>query len=138
MPNDPKLSDCGGWRAGCMVGGKAAAEAASVTAGAVRCSEWLDAVRYGPRKVIMACVDLAARRVFQIGGAKLSTDCLKVCLQSSSKCRNDVKQPTSKLGMKKKSFGDGVVILRDRLTGRGMRRSWSKKDDMTALDAAVA
>ena len=35
-PNDPKLSDGGGWRAGCMVGGKAAAEAASVTAGAVR------------------------------------------------------------------------------------------------------
>ena len=40
-PNDPKLSDGGGWRAGCMVGGKAAAEAASVTAGAVRCSAWL-------------------------------------------------------------------------------------------------
>ena len=40
-PNDPKLSDGGGWRAGCMVGGKAAVEAASVTAGAVRCSAWL-------------------------------------------------------------------------------------------------
>ena len=40
-PNDPKLSDGGGWRAGCMVGGKVAAEAASVTAGAVRCSAWL-------------------------------------------------------------------------------------------------
>ena len=40
-PNDPKLSDGGGWRAGCTVGGKAAAEAASVTAGAVRCSAWL-------------------------------------------------------------------------------------------------
>ena len=39
--NDLKLSDCGGWRAGCMVGGKAAAEAASVTAGAVRCSALL-------------------------------------------------------------------------------------------------
>jgi hypothetical protein len=39
--NDPKLSDGGGWRAGCTVGGKAAAEAASVTAGAVRCSAWL-------------------------------------------------------------------------------------------------
>ncbi|HTF43196.1 MAG TPA: hypothetical protein VK641_04830, partial [Terriglobales bacterium] len=34
----PKLSDGGGWRDGCMVGGKAAVEAASVTAGAVRCS----------------------------------------------------------------------------------------------------
>lgn len=43
VPNDPKLSDCGGWRAGCTVGGKAAAEAASVTAGAVRCSAWLGA-----------------------------------------------------------------------------------------------
>ena len=40
-PNDPKLSDGGGWRAGCTVGGKVAAEAASVTAGAVRCSAWL-------------------------------------------------------------------------------------------------
>jgi hypothetical protein len=39
--NDPKLSDGGGWRAGCTAGGKAAAEAASVTAGAVRCSAWL-------------------------------------------------------------------------------------------------
>ena len=40
-PNDPKLSDGGGWRAGCMAGGKAVVEAASVTAGAVRCSAWL-------------------------------------------------------------------------------------------------
>ncbi len=48
MPNDPKLSDCGGRRAGC---GKAAGAgwakaagwcvAASVTPGAVRCSAWL-------------------------------------------------------------------------------------------------
>ena len=44
-PNDLKLSDGGGWRAGCTVGGKAAAEAASVTAGAVRCSAWLGDVR---------------------------------------------------------------------------------------------
>jgi len=37
-PNDPKLSDGGGWRDGCAGedGG-----AASVTAGAVRCSAWL-------------------------------------------------------------------------------------------------
>ena len=40
-PNDPKLSDGGGWRDGCTVGGKAVVEAASVTAGAVRCSAWL-------------------------------------------------------------------------------------------------
>ena len=40
-PNDPKLSDGGGWRAGCTAGGKAVAEAASVTAGAVRYSAWL-------------------------------------------------------------------------------------------------
>ena len=40
-PNDPKLSDGGGWRGPCMVGGKAAAEARAVTAGAVRCSAWL-------------------------------------------------------------------------------------------------
>ena len=46
-PNDPKLSDGGGWRAGCMAGGKAAAEAASVTAGAVRCSAWLGDIRFG-------------------------------------------------------------------------------------------
>ena len=40
-PNDPKLSDGGGWRGPCMAGGKAAAEARAVTAGAVRCSAWL-------------------------------------------------------------------------------------------------
>ena len=40
-PNDPKLSDCGGWRAGCMVAERRRQEAASVTAGAVRCSAWL-------------------------------------------------------------------------------------------------
>ena len=36
--NDPKLSDGGGWRAGCAGEGGGAA---SVTAGAVRCSAWL-------------------------------------------------------------------------------------------------
>jgi hypothetical protein len=40
-PNDPKLSDGGGWRDGCAGEGGGAA---SVTAGAVRCSAWL-----GPR-----------------------------------------------------------------------------------------
>ena len=44
-PNDPKLSDCGGRRAGCgeVAGGERseAAGAASVTPGAVRCSAWL-------------------------------------------------------------------------------------------------
>ena len=40
-PNDPKLSDGGGWRAGCTVGGKAAAEAAAVTCTPVGCSAWL-------------------------------------------------------------------------------------------------
>ena len=53
-PNDPKLSDCGGWRAGCMVGGKAAAEAASVTAGAVRCSAWLGVAAVGKDRGILA------------------------------------------------------------------------------------
>ena len=37
-PNDPKLSDGGGWRDGCAGEGGGAA---SVTAGAVRCSAWL-------------------------------------------------------------------------------------------------
>ena len=45
-PNDPKLSDGGGWRAGCMAGGKAAAEAASVTCAPVGCSAWLGVVRF--------------------------------------------------------------------------------------------
>jgi len=36
LPNAPKLSDGGGWRAGCT-----ATEAASVTAATVRCSAWL-------------------------------------------------------------------------------------------------
>ena len=40
-PNDPKLSDGRGWRDRCVVGGKAAAEAAGVTAAPVRCSAWL-------------------------------------------------------------------------------------------------
>ena len=35
-PNDPKLSDGGGWRGPCMAGGKAAAETRAVTAVAVR------------------------------------------------------------------------------------------------------
>ena len=40
-PNDPKLSDGGGWRDGCAVGERRRQEAASVTAGAVRGSAWL-------------------------------------------------------------------------------------------------
>ena len=40
-PNDPKLSDRRGWRDRCVVGGKAAVEAAGVTAAPVRCSAWL-------------------------------------------------------------------------------------------------
>ena len=36
-----ELSDGGGWRGPCMAGGKAAAEARAVTAGAVRCSALL-------------------------------------------------------------------------------------------------
>jgi len=37
--NDPKLSDGGGWRDGCAGEGGGSA---SVTAGAVRCSAWLN------------------------------------------------------------------------------------------------
>ena len=40
-PNDPKLSDGGGWRGGCAVGERRRQEAAAVTAVAVRCSAWL-------------------------------------------------------------------------------------------------
>ena len=40
-PNDPKLSDRRGWRDRCVAGGKAAVEAAGVTAAPVRCSAWL-------------------------------------------------------------------------------------------------
>ena len=40
-PNDLKLSDRRGWRDRCAAGGKAAAEAAGVTAAPVRCSAWL-------------------------------------------------------------------------------------------------
>ena len=36
VPNDPKLSDRGGRRGTCMVGGKAAVEAGIVTHGTVR------------------------------------------------------------------------------------------------------
>ncbi|MEO6754368.1 MAG: hypothetical protein ABIP85_21545, partial [Chthoniobacteraceae bacterium] len=39
--NDPKLSDRGGRRGTCVVGGKAAVEAGAVTHGAVRCSAWM-------------------------------------------------------------------------------------------------
>ena len=51
-PNAPKLSHGGGWRAGCTVGGKAAAEAASVTAGAVRWSAWLGVAVEGDEVLI--------------------------------------------------------------------------------------
>ena len=50
-PNDPKLSDGGGWRGPCMVGGKAAVEARAVTAVAVRCSAWLGVFRLSMIKV---------------------------------------------------------------------------------------
>ena len=40
-PNDLKLSDRRGWRDRCVADGKAAAEAAGVTAAPVRCSAWL-------------------------------------------------------------------------------------------------
>ena len=46
-PNDPKLRDSGVRRGSCVVGGKAAAEAATVTHGAVLCSAWLGDVRIG-------------------------------------------------------------------------------------------
>ena len=41
-PNDLKLSYGGGWRGSCAVGERRRQEAAAVTAGAVRCSAWLD------------------------------------------------------------------------------------------------
>jgi len=43
-----------------MVGGKAAAEAASVTAGAVRCSAWLGVAAI--REVLISCVLVLERR----------------------------------------------------------------------------
>ena len=49
-PNDPKLSDGGGWRAGCTVEERRRQEAASVTAGAVRCSAWLGVAFVGIRR----------------------------------------------------------------------------------------
>ena len=61
-PNDPKLSDGGGWRGPCMAGGKAAAEARAVTAGAVRCSAWLGAlVAWMTASVVMAYGEPTAR-----------------------------------------------------------------------------
>ena len=46
-PNDPKLSDCGARRAGCVVGERRRPEAASVTRGAVRCSAWFGVAGVG-------------------------------------------------------------------------------------------
>jgi hypothetical protein len=51
-PNDPKLSDRGARRGGCTVGGKAVAEAAAVTCGAVRCSAWLAVAVVGMKSLI--------------------------------------------------------------------------------------
>jgi len=48
-PNDPKLSDGGGWRDGCAGEGGGAA---SVTAGAVRCSAWLGVAGFESRAFI--------------------------------------------------------------------------------------
>ena len=50
-PNDPKLSDRRGWRDRCVAGGKAAAEAAGVTAAPGRCSAWL-----GVRSFRILCI----------------------------------------------------------------------------------
>ena len=50
-PNDPKLSDGGGWRDGCAGEGGGAA---SVTAGAVRCSAWLAVAGLGCWSFIVA------------------------------------------------------------------------------------
>ncbi len=64
-PNDPKLSDDGGWRAGCAVGERRRLEAASVTAGAVRCSAWLGVsflLGVGECKLIGECDYLVGRR----------------------------------------------------------------------------
>ncbi len=44
-PNDPKLSDGGGWRDGCTVGERRRLEAGAVTHGAVRCSAWFGDIR---------------------------------------------------------------------------------------------
>jgi len=61
-PNDPKLSDGGGWRDGCTGAGGGAA---SVTAGAVRCSAWLGALRdplvIGFKKGLDVRVDLRGK-----------------------------------------------------------------------------
>ena len=57
-PNDPKLSDRGVRRGSCVVGGKAAAEAATVTHGAVRCSAWLGDVRFGEIMAVELLVDV--------------------------------------------------------------------------------
>jgi len=66
-PNDPKLSDRGGRRGTCMVGGKAAAEAGAVTPGAVRCSAWLGVIRAASKKLPPVagevCVVLVTKRV---------------------------------------------------------------------------
>ena len=62
-PNDPKLSDCGGRRGTCMLGGKAAAKAGAVTHGAVRCSAWLG-VAVGLGKVKSLRVEILRQSLF--------------------------------------------------------------------------
>jgi hypothetical protein len=49
-PNDPKLSDRGGWRECCAVG---LLGAALVTAVAVRCSAWLGVAGSGMRRAML-------------------------------------------------------------------------------------
>lgn len=85
-PNDRKLSDCGGWRAGCVEVARRRLEAASVTAGAVRCSAWLG-VSGRMEETLKSVKDRAT--LDALDGA---------CEQAGYECANDDAVPAWKLG----------------------------------------
>ena len=84
-PNDPKLSDGGGWRGPCMAGGKAAAEARGVTAVAVRCSAWLGVAVIGKRASVLS----ARKDSRQTHGRRCACRLVGVALAGRLPCRRE-------------------------------------------------
>ena len=66
QPNDPKLSDGGGWRGSCAAGARRRQEAGAVTAVAVRCSAWLGD--------FLVRLDAMFSISFKVGNATLFSD----------------------------------------------------------------
>ena len=107
-PNDLKLSDGRGWRGPCMAGGKAAAEARAVTAGAVRCSAWLGR-GFRLSLLVLTFFYFAGSRVSGGVCAAQVCDDLLVCSQGSIKSGNEMSRVDQKSVNRRCRFGTGVL-----------------------------